>query len=141
STVRGMRNYLLHRSLGFLETGGAACEHEGMDYQAYVDVMQNVSNLVDAQRYDEALAEVRTLLASDLPDRDKAILCVNMAVIHDKMAKPSAALDWYDRGREYDRTHRSHMVVEYKAEYLVARSDALRAPRAGLVPAASRRRR
>jgi len=93
-----------------------------MDYPAYVDAMQKVSNLVDEQRYDEALVDLRALLDSDLLDRDKTILCINMAVIYDKMAKPAEALGWYDRGQDYDRSYRSHMAAEHKAGYLVAQN-------------------
>lgn len=90
-----------------------------MDYQAYVDAMQLVSNQVDAQQYDEALAGLRALLQSDLLDADKAILCINMAVVHEKMDKVSEALAWYDRGIDYDRAYRRHMAAEHKAALLL----------------------
>jgi len=91
-----------------------------MDYQAYVDAMQRVSEQVDAQQYDDALAGLRTLLDSDLLDADKAVLCINMAVVHDKLGKTSEALAWYDRGIDYERAYRRHMVAESKAAYLYA---------------------
>ena len=89
-----------------------------MDYEAYVDAMQRVSNQVDAQQYAEALAGLRSLLESDLLDADKAVLCINMAVVHDKMGEASDALAWYDRGIDYERAYRRHMAAEHKAGYL-----------------------
>jgi len=82
--------------------------------------MQRVSEQVDAQQYDDALAGLRTLLDSDLLDADKAVLCINMAVVHDKLGKTSEALAWYDRGIDYERAYRRHMVAESKAAYLYA---------------------
>ncbi|HEV7735021.1 MAG TPA: hypothetical protein VGR62_22820 [Candidatus Binatia bacterium] len=93
-----------------------------MDYDAYVAAMQAVSKLVDEQQYDEALAGMRTLLESDLLDRDKSILCLNMAVVYDKMAKPSEVLAWYDRGMDYERNYRPHLLLEHKAGYLIAQN-------------------
>ena len=100
-----------------------------MDYPAYVDAMQRIATLVDQQSYDEALTELRTLLASDLLDRDKAVLCINMAVVYDKLGQPTDALEWYDHGVGYERTYRSHMVAEHKATFLVSQgrhAEALR---------------
>ena len=87
-----------------------------MDYPAYVDAMQRIATMIDEQRYDEALTELRELLL----DRNKAVLCINMAVIYDKLAQPTDALEWYDRGVVYERTYRSHMVAEHKAGFLMS---------------------
>lgn len=89
-----------------------------MDYDAYVNAMQQVSNQVDAGQYDAAVAGLRALLDTDLLDADKAVLCLNMAVVHDKMGKASEALAWYDRGIDYERAYRRHMVAEHKAGFL-----------------------
>jgi predicted negative regulator of RcsB-dependent stress response len=89
-----------------------------MDYQAYVDAMQQVSNQVDAGQYDDAIAGLRALLNSDLLDADKAVMCINMAVVYDKQGKASEALAWYDRGMDYERAYRRHMVSEHKAGFL-----------------------
>lgn len=90
-----------------------------MDYQAYVDAMQQVSNQVDARQYDDAIAGLRALLDGDLLDADKAVLCINMAVVYEKMGKPAEVLAWYDRGADYERAYRRHMVDEHKAGFLV----------------------
>jgi predicted negative regulator of RcsB-dependent stress response len=90
-----------------------------MDYQAYVDAMQVVANQVDAGQYDDAIAGLRGLLNSDLLDADKAVLCINMAVVHEKMGRPSEVLAWYDRGMDYERAYRRHMTAEQKAGFLV----------------------
>lgn len=89
-----------------------------MDYQAYVDAMQKVSADVDAGRYDDAVKGLRALLDSDLLDADKAVLCLNMAVVHEKMGKPGEVAAWYDRGIDYERAYRRHMVSEHKAGWL-----------------------
>lgn len=89
-----------------------------MDYQAYVDAMQLVADQVDAGKYDDAIAGLRALLNSDLLDADKAVMCINMAVVCDKQGKASEALAWYDRGMDYERAYRRHMVAEQKAGFL-----------------------
>lgn len=89
-----------------------------MDYQEYCDAMQRVADQVDAARYDEAIAGLRALLDSDLLDADKAVLCLNMAVVYDKLGKPSEVMAWYDRGTDYERAYRRHMVAEHRAGWL-----------------------
>ncbi len=95
-----------------------------MEYQVYVDAMQRVADQVDAGQYEDALAGLRVLLESDLLDRDKAIVCLNTAVVLDKQAKVSEALAWYDRGVDYERPHRRCFVAEQKAAYLIAQQRA-----------------
>jgi tetratricopeptide (TPR) repeat protein len=98
-----------------------------MDYQAYVDAMQIVSDQVDAAQYDDAIAGLRTLLNGDLLDADKAVMCLNMAVIYDKMGKPSEVMAWYERGMDYERAYRRHMVAEHMAGFLATQGRAAEA--------------
>ena len=92
-----------------------------MDYRAYVDAMQLVSDQVDAQQYAEAVTGLRRLLDSDLLDADKAVLCINMAVVHDKMGSPPRR----SPGTivDYERAYRRHLAAESKAAYLYTSAD------------------
>lgn len=89
-----------------------------MDYQHYCDAMQAVSDQVDAGQYDDAIAGLQALLNSDLLEADKAVLCLNLAVVYDKLGKTRDVQGWYDRGMDYERTYRRHMVAEHRAGWL-----------------------
>lgn len=96
----------------------AVCYDVGMDYQHYCDAMQRVSDQVDAGKYDDAIAGLTVLLNSDLLEADKAVLCLNMAVIYDKLQKPRDVQGWYERGMDYERSYRRYMVAEHRAGWL-----------------------
>ncbi len=65
---------------------------------------------------------LRSLLASDISDLDKAMMCFNLAVVYDKMGRVTDALAWYDEGIAYERAHGRFYVTEQKAVYLAQMS-------------------
>ncbi len=100
-----------------------------MDYQEYVDRAKAGSDLVDQGEFEEAIRIFRELIADDLADLDKAIMCVNLAVIYDKMGMEIEVLAAYDRGIGFERPHCRFYVAESKAAYLAQHGkprDALR---------------
>jgi len=89
-----------------------------MDYQHYCDAMKRVADQVDAGQYDDAIAGLQALLNADLLDADKAVCCLNLAVVYDKLGKTRDVEGWYDRGMDYERSYRRHMVAEQRAGWL-----------------------
>ncbi len=89
-----------------------------MDYHEYVSQAQQAANLVDAGRNEEAIPILEALVASDLPPVDKAIMCMNLAIVHTHLRQPEQALIWYAYGSEYERTHGAYYVTEHWAVYL-----------------------
>lgn len=89
-----------------------------MEYQLYYQTAQQAAQLVERGDYTGALEALRTLLASDISDLDKSMMCLNMAVVYDKMGRKEESLSWYDRGIAYERKHKRFQVAEHKAAYL-----------------------
>lgn len=89
-----------------------------MDYKEYVKRAQKADQLVREGNYTSALELLYSLVESDLADPDKAVMCVNIAIIWDKMGQPDEALRWYGRGMSYERRSGGHFVAESRAAYL-----------------------
>lgn len=89
-----------------------------MDYQDYTLQAQQVASSVESENYKEALSLLQVLLDSDLSDLDKSMMCVNVAVVYDKLQQSAESLRWYDEGIAYEVRHSHFFVEERKAEYL-----------------------
>ena len=89
-----------------------------MRYEDYYETAQKVSTLVDETRFDEAMRLLRGLIDSDLADLDKSAMCVNMAIVLQKMQRNEEALQWYDRGIGYEALYLRFFVAESKAGFL-----------------------
>jgi tetratricopeptide (TPR) repeat protein len=91
---------------------------KSMKYQTYARSAKRASRLVERGNYEKALTVLRELLSSDISDVDKAMMCLNMAIVYDKMDRMEDALAWYDEGATYERPYKRHFVAEKKAVYL-----------------------
>jgi tetratricopeptide (TPR) repeat protein len=89
-----------------------------MDYQEYMTSAEQASQLVESGDYTGAIQVLRTLVASDISRIDKAMMCLNIAIVYDKMDRVEEALIWFDEGVGYERAHDRHYVAERKAVYL-----------------------
>ena len=89
-----------------------------MKYPEYVEGTQRAAELVQAGQYDEALEILNRLLGGDISDIDKSIMCLNIAVVYDKLNASDRALEWHDRGIVYERPYARSFVALHKAGYL-----------------------
>ena len=89
-----------------------------MDYQDYDQRVRQVAASVDSGKFDEAIPLLHGLIDSDLPDLDKSMMCINMAVTYDHKGRVDEALAWYDRGIAYEAVYFRFFVTEHKAAYL-----------------------
>jgi len=89
-----------------------------MDYNDYLQASRKAAHLVEAGDYPGAISVLQALVASDISDFDKAMMCVNLAIVHEKMGQEQAALDWYDKGIAYEEPSRRYTIAEMKAAYL-----------------------
>lgn len=92
-----------------------------MDYQEYTQRARQAAQLVEAGAYEQAQELLRTLVASPIADQDKAMMCLNLAVVAEKLGQTAEALRWYDEGMAYERRHGQCFVAEQKALYLAER--------------------
>lgn len=92
-----------------------------MEPKQYYDTIQKVAELVDkGQDLDAATDLLKTIIESDLPDMDRAIMSINMAVVCDKMGHVDHALAWYDHGISLEVPHMRFLVRTSKAAYLAS---------------------
>jgi tetratricopeptide (TPR) repeat protein len=94
-----------------------------MKYELYLKVAQEAARLVEERDYDSATAIFTSLLDTDISDLDKAMMCLNLGVIQDKLGCVEQALVWYDRGIDYECRIGRFTVAEHKAAYLAARGE------------------
>ena len=88
-----------------------------MDYNQYVQSAQQAAKHVEAGEHEQALAIFRSLVDSDISDLDKALMCYNMALVHEMRKREQDAISFYDRGVSYERLHGCHFVAEHRAGY------------------------
>jgi hypothetical protein len=76
------------------------------------------ARLVEQKEYDDALTAMRPLMECELSELDKAIVCVNMAIVCGIKGEATDAMAWYDRGINCEQPHGRFFVAEQKAAYL-----------------------
>jgi predicted negative regulator of RcsB-dependent stress response len=91
-----------------------------MDYDAYTAAAQQAASLVDQGDYPGAATILQGLVESDISDLDKAMMCLNLATVHDRMNLPDEALQWFARGEGLERRHGRFHVAEQLAAHLAA---------------------
>jgi tetratricopeptide (TPR) repeat protein len=89
-----------------------------MEFEEYRQLTQQAATLVGEGRFGQAIDVLNRLIGSNISDRDKAMMCLNLAFVYDKMDKSPEALTWYDQGIAYERRHCQFHVTESKAAYL-----------------------
>lgn len=91
---------------------------DSVDYEEYVNLAHQAAQLDEAGEYEQALDIFRTLLASDISDLDKAMMCNNIGIMQDKLGREPEALASYERGMSYERLHGRSFLAEQRAAYL-----------------------
>ena len=93
-----------------------------MDFQQYFDSAKRASDLVEQGDHAQALTILQSLIESDLPDLDKAMMAMNIAIISEKLGRESDALAWYDYGIGLETPLMRFAVAEAKAAYLISKN-------------------
>lgn len=88
-----------------------------MDQSLYAALANRASDLVVAGDRQQAIGILEELVASDLPDFDRAMMCLNIAIIHDQMGATDVALETYARAVDLERTTEAYYVAQSRAAY------------------------
>lgn len=88
-----------------------------MDKQLYENLASRASDLVVAGKRDEAIRILEELVHSDLPLFDRAIMCMNIAVVNDQMGDSAKALENYARAVDMERETESYFIAQSRAAY------------------------
>ena len=89
-----------------------------MDHGEYVSHAERASDLVELGRRAEAIEILERLVEADLPPFDKAMMCLNIAIINDQLNQPEEALVHLERGLDYEKLTNKTFVALQHADYL-----------------------
>ena len=88
-----------------------------MDRQLYTSLANRASDLVVPGDRLEAIEVLEELVRSDLPGFDRAMMCMNIAIIHHQLGDPEKALETYARAVELEQATDSYFVAQSRAAY------------------------
>jgi hypothetical protein len=89
-----------------------------MSLEHFDQSLHLAARLVDRGDYEDAMIVMRPWVDSDLPDFNKSIVCINLAVVSEHLGREADALAWYDRGIGYERPLGRFFATEKKAAHL-----------------------
>ena len=87
-------------------------------FDRYNVALRKAAYCVEKERHGDALAALSAIVASGISELDKAAACLTAATVCEKLEQMDKALEWYDRGIRYERSHYRFAVAEHKAWYL-----------------------
>jgi len=89
-----------------------------VDYQDYFQSAQQASKQAEAGDYENALSTLLSLVSNDIADLDKSMMCLNIAILLERMGREAEVLSWYEKGVSYEWPHSRCKVAENKAAYV-----------------------
>jgi tetratricopeptide (TPR) repeat protein len=89
-----------------------------MDYKDFQNRVDYGTQMFDSGNMQAALEIFTGLINSDISDLDKSAMCLNIAVIYDKLGNLQQCLEWYGRAVQLEKLHYRFEAQEYLAKYL-----------------------
>lgn len=89
-----------------------------MNYKDFQNRVDRGTQMFDSGNMQAALEIFTGLIDSDISDLDKSSMCLNIAVVYDKLGNTQQCLEWYARGVQYEKPHCRTEAQEYLATYL-----------------------
>jgi Tfp pilus assembly protein PilF len=99
-----------------------------MDYKDFQNRVDYGTQMFDAGNMQAALETFSGLINSDISDLDKSSMCLNIAVVYDKLGNVQQCLEWYTHAVQLEKPHCRFEAQEYMASYL----KQINRPREGL---------
>lgn len=88
-----------------------------MDRQLYASLASRASDLVVAGDRLQAIELLEELVRSDLPDLDRAMMCMNIAIVHGQLGDTDKALETYSRAVDLEAATSSYFIAQSRAAY------------------------
>jgi len=88
-----------------------------MDTPLYHSLANRASELVSAGDRLAAIEILETLVRSELPAFDRAIMCMNIAIVHGQMGDRDKALETYNHAVDLERETESYFIAQSRAAY------------------------
>ena len=89
-----------------------------MDYKEFQNRVDHGTQMFDSGNMQAALEIFTGLINSDISDLDKSSMCLNIAVVYDKLGNLQQCLEWYARAIQLEKAHCRFEAQEYLADYL-----------------------
>jgi len=89
-----------------------------MDFKDFQNRVDYGTQMFDSGNLQAALEIFTGLVGSDISDLDKSSMCLNIAVIFDKLGNLTQCLEWYARAVQFEKPHCRFEAQEYLATYL-----------------------
>ena len=89
-----------------------------MDYKEFQNRVDHGTQMFDSGNMQAALEIFTGLINSDISDLDKSSMCLNIAVVYDKLGNLQQCLEWYARAIQLEKPHCRFEAQEYLAAYL-----------------------
>jgi Tfp pilus assembly protein PilF len=89
-----------------------------MDYKEFQNRVDYGTQMFDSGNMQAALENFTGLIRSDISELDKSAMCLNIAVIYDKLGNLQQCLEWYARAVQLEKPHCRYEAQEYLATYL-----------------------
>ncbi len=89
-----------------------------MDYKDFQNRVNHGTQMFDSGNLQAALEIFTSLVSSDISDLDKSAMCLNIAVVYDKLGNLQQCLEWYGRAVQLEKPHCRFEAQEYLATYL-----------------------
>jgi tetratricopeptide (TPR) repeat protein len=89
-----------------------------MDYKEFQNRVDHGTQMFDSGNMQAALEIFTGLINSDISDLDKSSMCLNIAVIYDKLGNLQQCLESYSRAIQLEKAHSRFEAQEYLADYL-----------------------
>ena len=89
-----------------------------MNYKDFQNRVDHGTQMFDSGNLQAALEIFSSLVNSDISDLDKSSMCLNIAVVYDKLGNYQQCLEWYTRAVQLEKPHCRFDAQEYLATYL-----------------------
>jgi tetratricopeptide (TPR) repeat protein len=89
-----------------------------MNYKDFQNRVDYGTQMFDSGNMQAALEVFTGLVNSDISDLDKSSMCLNIAVIYDKLNNRQQCLEWYAKAIQLEKPHCRFEAQEYLANYL-----------------------
>ncbi len=89
-----------------------------MNYKDFQNRVDYGTQMFDSGNMQAALEIFTGLVSSDISDLDKSSMCLNIAVVYDKLSNLQQSLEWYAKAIQYEKPHCRFEAQEYMANYL-----------------------
>jgi Tfp pilus assembly protein PilF len=89
-----------------------------MNYKDFQNRVDYGTQMFDSGNMQAALEVFTGLVSSDISDLDKSSMCLNIAVVYDKLGNHQQCLEWYAKAVQFEKPHCRIEAQEYLANYL-----------------------